>query len=230
MAVKNQCCCSGQMAPAGSAVLFVLRCFADISVLLNQNNSLITKCWLKSSSHGRKVWLKGPGWKPVPPKPGVSGIPTNTGLETSHSYTERISARRGRGRLYNKYELLELIENQMDNFQPQKWGERTKQMSPTRLTNNQDKCWSPHNIVVYCAVLVRFPKCCESVLAVLSRLSQTSQILTVTILSMLSFKGLKKKVQKCLWFFHWGIKWVNMRIKLILRGLAISSLLARFVL
>lgn len=134
------------------------------------------------------------------------------------------------GRLYNKYELLELIENQMDNFQPQKWGERTKQMSPTRPTNNQDKCWSPYNIVVYSAVLVIFPKCCESVLAVLSRLSQTSQILTVTILSMLSFKGLKKKVQKCLWFFHWGIKWVNMRIKLILRGLAISSLLARFVL
>lgn len=42
-----------------------------------------------------------PEWKPVstvPPKTGVSGVPTNTGLETSHHYIQKVLARRERGK------------------------------------------------------------------------------------------------------------------------------------
>lgn len=63
VSLESQCCFGIGFWSDGTSrlccALFVLRCFADISVLLNQNNSSITKCWWNSNSHGRKVWLKG---------------------------------------------------------------------------------------------------------------------------------------------------------------------------
>lgn len=65
---------------------------------------------------GRWGWKEVtiPEWKPVspvPPKTDVSGVPTNTGLETSHAYIRKVLARREREeRLCNNLSCLNWLK------------------------------------------------------------------------------------------------------------------------